>query len=51
MQNLVDAIRVKSLEMQTEKDPHRKQELSKQLQVLNLRKEIENIQKRIKQLS
>ena len=51
MQDITDTIRMKNLELQTEKDPQRKQELTKQLQVLNLKKEIQDIRKRIEQIS
>ena len=51
MQDITDAIRTKNLEIQTEKDPQRKQDLMKQLQALNLKKEIVAIRQRIKQIS
>ena len=45
-----DKIRLKQMEIQIEKDSHRKQELQKQLQKLQLQKEIEEIRRRIEQL-
>jgi hypothetical protein len=45
-----DKIRVLQIKIQVERDPTKKQELQKQLRVLQLHKEIENIRKRIKQL-
>ena len=51
MKHIADEIKIKMLEIQAEDNPTRKQELNKQLQVLNLRKEIETIKNKIKQLS
>jgi hypothetical protein len=48
--NLEDKIRVKQTQLSVEKDPVRKQYLEKQLRKLQLRKEIEQIRKRIEQL-
>lgn len=45
-----DKIRLKQMQIQIEKEPSRKQDLQKQLQKLQLEKEIEQIRKRIKQL-
>jgi hypothetical protein len=45
-----DKIRLKQMQISIEKEPHRKQELQKQLQKLQLEKEIEQIKKRIEQL-
>jgi hypothetical protein len=50
METIDDKIRVKQVEIQVENDPIRKQELQKQLQKLQLKKEIENIRRRIEQL-
>ena len=47
---ILDQIRVLQLRIQVEKDPTSKQELNKQLRVLQLKKEIEDIRKRIEQL-
>lgn len=46
-----DKIRVMNTRIQVEKDPIKKQELQKQLRVLNYRREIEKIKKLISQLS
>jgi hypothetical protein len=45
-----DKIRLKQMQISIENEPHRKQELQKQLQKLQLEKEIEQIKKRIEQL-
>lgn len=45
-----DKIRLKQMQIQIENEPQRKQELLKQLQKLQLEKEIEGIRKRIEQL-
>ena len=50
MEKIWDKIRLKQMEINMEHDPIRKQNLQKQLQKLNLRKEIEDIRKRIEQL-
>lgn len=47
---LDDKIRLKQMHVQIENEPQRKQELQKQLQKLQLEKEIEGIRKRIEQL-
>jgi len=49
-QNTDDKIRVMNTRIQVEKDPLKKQELQKQLRVLQYKQEIEDIRKRIKQL-
>ena len=51
MNKLTDKIRVKQLEIQVEQDPKRKEELNKQLRVLQLRQEIEKINMKIAQIS
>ncbi len=50
MNTIDDKIRVKQLQIGTETEPVHKQELHKQLQKLQLQKEIEQIRKRIEQL-
>lgn len=50
METIEDKIRVKQTQIQVERDPNKKQELQKQLTKLQLRKEIEEIRKRIEQL-
>ena len=45
-----DKIRLKHMQIQVENEPQRKQELQKQLQKLQLEKEIDGIRKRIEQL-
>jgi hypothetical protein len=45
-----DKIRLKQMQIQIENEPRRKQDLQKQLQKLQLEKEIEQIRKRIEQL-
>ncbi len=45
-----DKIKLKQLEISIESDPNRKQDLQKQLQKLQLEKEIEQIRKRIEQI-
>ncbi len=45
-----DKITVVQTKLQVERDPNKKQELQKQLRVLQLNKEIEDIRKRIEQL-
>lgn len=46
-----DKIKVKQMQVSVEQDPYKKQELMKQLRKLQLRLEIENIRKRIEQMS
>jgi hypothetical protein len=46
-----DKIQLKQLELNVENDPLKKQNLQKQLRRLQLEKEIEEIRKRIEQLS
>lgn len=48
--SLDDKIKVKQTQVSVENDPVRKQELQKQLRRLQLKKEIEQIRKRIEQL-
>jgi hypothetical protein len=48
--NLEDKIKVKQTQVSVENNPVRKQELQKQLRRLQLKKEIEQIRKRIEQL-
>lgn len=50
METIDDKIRIKQVEIQVQNDPLKKQELQKQLQKLQLKKEIENIRRRIEQL-
>lgn len=50
MNELDNKIRVKQLEIQVEQDPNHKQELNKQLRILQLRREIETIKMKITQL-
>ncbi len=50
MDKIDDKIRVKQTQVSVENDPVRKQELQKQLRRLQLKKEIEQIRKRIEQL-
>ncbi len=45
-----DKIKVMNTRIQVERDPTKKQELQKQLRVLQLNKEIEDIRRRIEQL-
>jgi len=45
-----DRIKILQTKIQVEKDASRKQELNKQLKILNYNKEIEDIRKLIKQL-
>lgn len=45
-----DKIRLKQMQISIENEPQRKQELQKQLQKLQLEKEIDGIRKRIEQL-
>lgn len=45
-----DKIRLKQMQISIENEPQHKQELQKQLQKLQLEKEIEGIRKRIEQL-
>jgi hypothetical protein len=51
MNDLNNQITVLRTELNLEQDPIKKQELNKKLNILNLRKEIEDIKKRIAQLS
>ncbi len=51
MNELNNQITVLRTELNLEQDPTKKQELNKKLNILNLRKEIEDIKKRIAQLS
>lgn len=51
MDNLNDKITLIRTELNLTQDPKQKQELNKQLNILNLRKEIEDIKKRIEFLS
>ena len=48
--NTSDKIRVTQTKIQVERDPIKRQELNKQLRILQLNKEIEDIRKRIEQL-
>ena len=50
METIDDKIRIKQVEIQVQNDPVRKQELQTQLRKLELRREIEDIRKRIQQL-
>ena len=45
-----DRIKVVQLQLNVESDPEQKKEMQKQLQKLQLRKEIETIRKKIEQL-
>jgi hypothetical protein len=45
-----DRIKVVQLQLNVESDPERKKEMQKQLQKLQLRREIETIRKKIEQL-
>lgn len=45
-----DKIKIVTTRIQVERDPTKKQELQKQLRVLQYQKEIEDIRKRIEQL-
>ncbi len=49
-ETISDKIRVMNTRIQVERDPVKKQELQKQLRVLQLNKQIEDIRKRIEQL-
>jgi hypothetical protein len=51
MKTTQDKIKLKQLELNVENDPLKKQNLQKQLRRLQLEKEIEEIRKRIEQLS
>jgi hypothetical protein len=51
MKTTQDKIQLKQLELNVENDPLKKQNLLKQLRRLQLEKEIEEIRKRIEQLS
>jgi hypothetical protein len=51
MEDLTNQIILIGTELNLEQDPAKKQELRKKLNILNLRKEIEDIRKRIEQLS
>lgn len=50
MNTIDDKIRIKKMQIGTETDPVHKQKLHKQLQKLQLQKEIEQIRKKIAQL-
>lgn len=50
MNSIEDKIRLKQMQVNIEIDPLQKQHLQKQLQKLQLEKEIEDIRKRIEQL-
>jgi hypothetical protein len=50
MNTTEDKIKLTNLEINVETDPQKKQELQKQLQKLQLKKEIELIRKKIEQL-
>ncbi len=51
MDDITSQIALLRTQMNLELDPTKKQELNKKLNVLNLKKEIETIKKRIQQLS
>lgn len=51
MEDLNNQITLLRTELNLEQEPTKKQELNKKLNILNLRKEIEEIKKRITQLS
>jgi hypothetical protein len=51
MEDLNNQITLLRTELNLEQDPVRKQELNKKLNILNLKREIETIKKRIEQLS
>jgi hypothetical protein len=51
MEDITNQITVLRTQMNLEQDPERKQELNKKLNILNLKREIETIKKRIQQLS
>jgi len=51
MKNLPNLIQIKTLQIQGEKDPKEKQFLFRQLRVLELEKEIQDIRKKIDQLN
>ncbi len=51
MEDLSNQITLLRTQMNLERDPERKQELNKKLNIMNLKKEIETIKKRIQQLS
>ncbi len=51
MEDITNQITLLRTQMNLEQDPERKQELNKKLNILNLKKEIETIKKRIQQLS
>lgn len=50
MDNLNNQITLSHTELNLEQDPQKKQELNKRLNVLNLKKEIDTIKKRIEQI-
>jgi hypothetical protein len=50
MEDITNQITVLRTELNLEQDPTKKQELNKKLNILNLKKEIETIKKRIEQL-
>ena len=50
MEDLNNQITLIRTELNLEQDPQKKQELNKRLNVLNLKKEIETIKKRIEQI-
>jgi hypothetical protein len=51
MEDITKQIALLRTQINLEQDPEHKQELNKKLSILNLKKEIETIKKRIKQLS
>ena len=51
IQDIDNQILIKQTQLRVEKDPNKRQELNKQLRVLQLKKEIEAIKLRIAQLS
>ena len=51
MEDITSQITLLRTQMNLEQDPERKQELNMKLNILNLKKEIETIKKRIQQLS
>lgn len=50
IETTIDKIKILNTRIQVERDPTKKQELHKQLRVLQYNKEIEDIRKRIEQL-
>ncbi len=51
IQDINNQILVKQTQLRVEKNPNKKQELNKQLQILQFKKEIEEIKLRITKLS